>query len=553
MPLVSYIWIKDVNVINLQEDKMSFYRVENPSIVRKVIENLKRKNLGRRLKENDLQPKNPSFIKWINEVFSNLSRINNRKLDSKIEDIINEFRSYLRTRSKEIGKYIAGLLLLDSTIVIFYCKRIESVAEVEDAIKGVDRLLDPQNVYRAIVIEKSQETNYYYFFEYNYKLSRALADIFGIDYELIGFEALGNITLILNMESYGFSHKLLLPLDLEDINRLLDTGKLTRYGKIKLFDTQWIEIESVRISREKSYDFSEFYEKYILWKEGLESHRRKFNELVYPKTKLLHYVPQSDKFRYIEDERNVYEISLEGRVKIYEKFHERFLILFSTFTPPGIGVSETLVQRIKNSLFGEDTPLEIWHAGVESLDEPIRLGGISLFNKIPDIKDKEKLLEVVNSIINDQTNYTDNRIKLLTQLLSLNIIEKIFKKTHLNAIFSFISENVVSLLKAHFKDIKGFGEHENELIEFKSSADYLKHRNPTQFAKAELIPTINSKGLPKILLYGVNDERKIEPIPNLKSDMLETIEKIVKDGLKIDIKCFDFSINGGRILACICF
>lgn len=68
-----------------------------------------------------------------------------------------------------------------------------------------------------------------------------------------------------------------------------------------------------------------------------------------------------------------------------------------------------------------------------------------------------------------------------------------------------------------------------------------------------MIPTIKSKRFPKIFLYGVNDERKIEPISNLKSDMLETIEKIVKDSLKINIKCFDFSVNGGRILACICF
>ncbi|MHA1252738.1 MAG: hypothetical protein ACTSRP_22315 [Candidatus Helarchaeota archaeon] len=555
---LNYIWIKDVNYKNIKEDIIYSYHIKDMKIIQKVIDNLKKKKLGKKVSEDDLNPKNPSFIKWINLIFENLDRL--EKIENTIEDIINEFRSFLRTRSKELGKYIVGLLVLNYSIIIFHCKKIESIAQVDQIIKGVDRLLDPQNVYRAIVIEKTDRCNYYYFFEHNHKLSRALANIFGIDYELIGFDILGTFKLVLNLENTNSPFKFLLPLNLEDFDLLFENNEITRDGQFKLGNLK-AKIDFVKIYGEKSIKFMEFYEKYILWRQNLNTHKRKFYNLIIPNSKIPYFfehnkIKINNKFKYYEDANFVYKYLLNGQQKIYEKNHNKFTILFSTYCPPGIKPSDSLIHKIKNAIFDKIEQLEIWHAGLKLLKtEPIYFGNLVIYNNFPQLKNNITKIKLINSLIQNSTKYIDIRIKLLNQILISFMIQKIFENTHLEIIFTHIYEELLSELEFEFQNNNfKLTEHEDNLIEYKSASDYLKYKNPINFAESRLIPTIKNKGIPKIIIYGIEDDGSIQPIYNLKSDMLAKIEDSVSQHYNnLNCRCIDIKVESGRIFLVIYF
>lgn len=133
------------------EDKLSFYEVEEDSSIREVIRNFESKIIGKKLLFSEVSPKNPSVKKWINNIRKSYPELK----DDAIDDLLNTFRDSLYSRSKEKYRLIVGLLLFNDVMLLVHCKKDPSLAELKEKIYSVKLILHPKNVLRVAIISSS--------------------------------------------------------------------------------------------------------------------------------------------------------------------------------------------------------------------------------------------------------------------------------------------------------------------------------------------------------------------------------------------------------------
>jgi len=518
------------------EDRLTFNEVEEDQSIREVVRSLENKIIGNKRDFRDIKPDNPSVKKWIERII----KLYPNKDDNVVEDIINEFRSVLYTRSKEKEKFIVGILQLNDVLVIVHCRKDPSLAELKDKLYSVRTILHPKNIIRADIIKNEDGKLTLSAFEYSRKFSVGHAKFWGIEPEDIGWESLGSITL--NVEMEAFSLPFQIPIETEQLKEMIDQKNISPTGKIR------IGRENGKITKVfvygKAMDYPQFYDFFVTETEKLKDHKNKFNEIITPTPPLSIF---GNTVKYEEDKCNIYEITIEGSKPIHKKEHPRFAICFFTTHYPGIKLKENFLWEIYQSIF-DNKPLEIWHAGEESSLEPTRIGSLVVYNKINTSND---LVTFSDNLLNQIQDVQSRKAKFLLQSCFCKLYAENIKNKHFKVIFDFLNESIISKeIEYEFKQNNAIFQKE-DYIEFKSADDVLG--KPTKFAKEKLVPTIrkyigNEKLKRYCIIYGIEDNTEIKPINHLKSDQITEIENIVnndlvRDNIKVSIQPIPFNVG----------
>ena len=524
------------------QDKCDFYEIEDDPDIREVIRYFESKKMGERLLFSDINPRNPSVKKWLNKIRLDYPNKN----DDTVEDLLNTFRESLYPRSREKHRLIVALIVLNNVILLVHCKKDPSLAELNNKIYPVNLILHPKNVLRTAIIRNENGKTTFSAFEYSRKWSKGHAEFWGINVEEISWESLGNVTL--KIELTRFEHTILLPIEFEELDDMINRKGISPSGKIDLGREQGT-INKVDVYR-TTISFEEFYDFYIINKEELEKHKKEFNKLMGAQINL-DKLPENGQFRYEEDINSIFELTSEGRKKIYDKSHPRFIICFFSPKSPGIKPIPSFINKMHKSIFN-NIKKEIWHAGKESTTEPLVIGTLNIFNKI---EIPEELPEFSNNLLNIIQDIDSKKSKLLLQILLCYLWKDNVNSEYFKFLFeSIIHSIIVPELDFEFKR-EGIVSDE-EYVEYKSATKV--DPKPIKFVN-ELVETarkylVNGELHRYCILYGIEDNKKFRPIYNLPSDKIPEIEKKVNEILSTDgitVKIQSIPFKSEKILAII--
>jgi hypothetical protein len=523
------------------EDKISFYEIDDNPTIREVIRDLESKIIGKRLLFSDISPKNPSVKKWIEII---RDRYPERQEDI-VEYLLDTFRDSLYARSKEKYKLIVGIILLKDIILLIHCKKDPSLAEFEDKIYSVKLILHPKNVLRVAIIKNEDGKTTFSAFEHNRKWSKGHAEFWGIEPEDVTWESLGSIVLTVELES--FPYPVQLPIEAEQLEEMIADSSLSPTGSIRIgrAEGKITKVDVLRIEM----NFTEFFDFYVTEREKLEGHRKKFKELIDPKTTISDFYMEN-KYRYEEDVVKIFEITPEGKNFIHNKKHLRYTICFFTNSHPRIKPSRMLIDKLYRSIF-ENNHLEIWHAGEESSLEPVTIGCLDIYNKV---KINSELVEFSSNLLNIIQDASSKKKKIILQYYFCDFWKKNTKNRHIRDMFDFITEAIINPeLEFEFKN-EGMLDKE-EHLEFKSADEV--NAKPSRFIRDSLIPTIKKyMGDEKLtrfcIVYGIEDNGEIKPLYHLKSDQITYIENKANEELsneKIQVNIYPIPFKEGIVLS----
>jgi len=176
-----------------------------------------------------------------------------------------------------------------------------------------------------------------------------------------------------------------------------------------------------------------------------------------------------------------------------------------------------------------------------------------VYNKI-EIPDD--IRELTDNLLN-KIHAESRKGKLLLQSCFCKIWRNNLKSKHFKFLFDFLMEFIISKeLEYEFSKAKGFLQKE-DIIEFKSASEYIVSNKPSKFVVDKLVPTIkgyiHDRNLARYcILYGIEDNSKIQPIYHLKSDQISEIENMANEKLRnlnIKVSIQSIPFKEGMILA----
>lgn len=520
-----YLWGKNANIPdNESTDKLSFNVVEEDNSIRDIVRCLEEKIIGKKRLLSELNPANPSIKKWIIDIINKYPE----KDESRIDDLINEFRAVLNSRSIEKEKYIISILQLSDVFIIAHCKKGPSLAEIEDKVISVQTILHPKNIVRADIIKKEDGILKLLAFEQSRKFSKGHASFWGIEIEDIGWDLLGNICLNIELSSTQFP--LQMNLDNDDLKTMIDEKKISPSGKINLGKEEGT-ISKVFVYG-KSLTYIDFYDFYVTETEKLDEYKKKFNDIIPIKEGMNQFLKEENKYRYTEDETSVFEIKGNNEELKIKKTHPRYNILFLTKQYPVIKPKPSLINRISDAIFN-NTSYEVYHAGDDASKDGLKIGNLITYNNL-NICDN--FTELVTNIINKIQDAESSKLKLTLKISFCHLMKMIINSKHFNYIFDYLRDSLIQDIEYEFGKTDGLFANES-LLEFKSASEYKS--KPTVFSKDTLVPTIKKyidvdKLTRCCIIYGIEDNQIINPIYNFKSDMAMTIETTANSELKQD-------------------
>lgn len=526
-----YFWAKWASKPEQEEkDKLRFYEIKHDKSIREVIRDLESSIIGKRMSFSEITPENPSVKKWIKNIRNNYPN----KDEEDVEYLLDVFRQSLHTRSKKKKRFIVGFLQLNDLQVLLNCRKDPSLAEFKKELHPVKLILHPKNVLRAAFIKDVNGKTNFSVYEHSRKWSKGHADFWDIDPEDVSWESLGNIKLKVELER--FDYPVQISLESKELEEMIENNSITPTGNVRIGREKG-KITKASVFR-KSMDFPDFYDFYITEKEKLEEHRKKFKEIAYKQSSLPDF---KRKYRYLEKVNYVYEQTTEGKSRVHNKEHQRFQIIFITKEGAGIKPTNEFLNKIYQSIF-QNHSMEAWHAGAKTSKEPINLGGFQFYNKIKTNREIEKFS---NSLLNSLQDADSKKKKLILELTFLKFWKHNIDNKHIKSVFSFLIDEIVNPeLKFEFTE-EGVLDKEG-LLDFKSADTIVRSEpaseidsKPSKFVNEKLIPMVEKYIEQKdrtvlSVLFGIEDNTKIQPIYNLKNDQVEAIQDIANEELKYD-------------------
>lgn len=509
-----------------KEDKLRSYKIEEDPAIREVVRNLESKHIGKRIPLSETKPKNSSVTKWIRNILNKFPDLE----ENDTEDLINSFRAELSTRSLEKEKGV-GVLLLKDLLLLAHFSVEPSLAKHDDQAYAVKLLLNPKNIYRAVIVRLDGGAFTVSAYEYNRKLTKGLAEFLGIEPEDISWDSTGTIILEVQLERFQFPVNL--PIETDDIKVLFTDKSILPTGIIKI-GQETGKITKAQIFG-KSLEFSKFYDYYITHTEKLEEYKNKFNDIVKKQGTLEYDFSEKSTFHFEEDLDKVYEITATGKREKIKKSHPRFKILFSTNQYPGIRAQSSLIWMIYKAIF-ENKVIEIWHAGEPSSEEAKKFGNLSVYNNISMPEDIQKFLTSLLNMVQDSSS---KKVASLLKYQYCQTIKNMIENKHIVSIFESIQKDyIIPELESEFSN-DGFTDKE-DIIELKS-ADDLKGK-PTRSVKDVLVPTVkkyleNDNFNRHCIIYGFEDNTTIKPIYHLKNDQVTAMENLANKKLEDENVC----------------
>jgi len=492
--------------------------------IQRLIEYFESRALGEPLEFGEVRPRIAGVKKWIMEIMSDPGHLK----ESRIEDLIDAFRSHLSTPSRAKDRNIVGILLLHNALLLVHCKKAPSLVETPEGIITAQQILSSENVLRATIIRNFDGKLFFSAYEKSARWSMGHARFWGIDPHQVTWEQIGDISLTVEIE--GFAVPVQVPLETRGLDELLQKGQIAAGGEIVIGNTRGT-ITKGKIFRTEM-NFHEFYDYYIARKEDLEGHRRMFGELI--KT---HYTPKlSERFDQIqrtykyEDEReSVFENAPEGRKTVIHKNHPGCRICYFTDRIPRIRSSPGMTDDIYQSIF-ESKPLSVWHAGEETSEEPISIGSLSVNNRL---KMPANAMECGTTLLSLCKASGNRNTRSILQILLCEYWRYHIECRHFGSVFG----HVIDLIKHQMNVRSGIdGRFEREdALEFRSKEFVIQ--KPSTYATEGIAPAITRQirggALQKYgIVYGVENDGSVAPLRTVNSDQILLIEDIVNDRIR---------------------
>ena len=523
-------------------------------ISNEILKHLQTKSLGKSVPLSETNPKNSSVLDWIEEALE-LYPSHNNKI---IEYLINAFRASLYPRSKERDRFILVTMQMKNTLVIAHTRSDLSIGGVDQSSKTskstktkkdyslitpVRRLLDPENVRRAITIKREKKDIFVWAFEKSRSLSRGLAEFLGISAENVGWEDTGNIRMIINVD--GFDWPLRIDMEREQLDDMVSAKVIKRTGGFKIGRANATIGQVQAFGR--TYEYPDFWNSYVDETEKLVKYRKAFHGLIPEKIQLETIADGNFTFKYEEDINAVMEIGVNGPSIKIAKDHPRFKIGFFTLKPPRVKLRETFLEPIYQSVF-ENKQLELWHAGEKSSDTPTSIGSLTVFNDIGFSGDIEIYVKKVLGHIHDNSE----KQKLLLQYHMCQMCESWLSSTHFHSLFWFLKQKIQKMIVDEFE--KPIMSGKEGFIEYKNLDTIIG--KPSDFAKNTLLKHVlkckkGSKLVRYVIIYGMDESTQtIRPINSWKSEQYTAIEEITNEALENDdlqIRVLPISHSGGFI------
>ena len=523
---------------NLADDKLIFQELEPDVELRQIIRNLEKRNIGKRILFEEISPSNTSIKRKLSKVRAEYPKKDNEM----IEDLIDTYRSSLKTRSKEKLRAIVSILLLSDYVIIINAKKDLSLAELDDKIRTVKLILHPKNVLRADIIKKTSKGLVFSSFSYSKKWAKGHAEFWGIDPEYVSWENLGNI--IFKIELNGYQYPIQQPLESSDIDEFISSNRLTSTGKIRI-GRQNGRIIEVKVFR-KIMSFRDFYSFYIIEKQKIEKSVKKFKEIHKVLGEITSFIHN---YKYEEEINEIFEILPIERKIFFKKENPRFLVCFFS-KKLKIKPSNEFIHLIYEAIF-ENISTEIVHAGLKPSDESINIGSLQIYNKI-DVS--SEILEFSEKFLNIIQDTRSNKSKFLLQYCFSEFWKKLLKEEYLEDMFDFLIQLIISAEINYEFESEGLCEVE-DIIDFKSADAFTPKLD--RFVNNVLIPSIDGyfdgEKLSKYcILYGIEDNGVINPIYHFKNDFSKTIEikaNAKLNELKVSISAYPIPFNRETILA----
>lgn len=523
---------------SLADDRLIFHEIEPDAELRQVIRNLEKRIIGKKISFEEITPSNSSVKRKLRRVRAEYPNKDN----DIIEDLIDTYRSSLKTRSKEKIKAIVSILLLPDYIIIVNAKKDPSLAELDDKIRTVKIILHPKNVLRADIIKNTNEGLIFSSFSYSKKWTKGHAEFWGIDPDYISWENLGNISFKIELNNYQYTIQQ--PLESSDIDNLISNKKLTSTGKIKI-GRESGRILEVMVFR-KIMSFKDFYNFYIIEKQKIRKFVKKFEEIHKALGEITSFIQN---YRYEEEIDKIYEILPNERSLFIKKENPRFIICFFSKRLK-IKPNHDLINLIYRAIF-ENNTIEIVHVGLKPSDDPITIGCLQIYNKI-DISNE--ILEFSEEFLDIIQDTRSKKTKFLLQYCYCEFWKKLTKEEYLLDMFDFLIQLIISEEINYEFESEGICEAE-DIIDFKSADAFTPKL--ARFVNDRLIPTIDGyfdgeKLTRYCILYGIEDNGVINPIYHFKSDFTKDIENKANEILtemKLSISAYPIPFKRETILA----
>jgi hypothetical protein len=438
---------------------------------------------------------------WVIGLINNYPKVD----ENLMRFLLQDFTDSMKTRMREVTKYVIGLLTADRLLL---CHSIYGGETITPKWDIIPRMLDTDNVLRHVSFSKNEGVISLEFWEKDY--TQSFMEWLGLKRKM-GFQFGG----IYRIRSEMASMTIELQLDETQIEDLIGMHPEFIKNQISLSSPiNILNIDEIKYGTKHYENSEQFLQIYQAEKFGLQPYAEKYEKLkksIYPVV-----------IQYIDDEQKVISIDRgQENVEVQKDIQGIEILFVNEYIDLAVSYQNKLVTKFINN-----DPMKVFHAGCQFSTHPYQLKNMEILNKLKMDELTLVMTEFYNSVkLLDKT--VDNIIKysILASLARVNFELPI---THF---FNKLAQRILSSMEIEeTKWVKG----EDKVLEYKAS-DFLIGNNKEIVAKLANDIKTKIKDSPfKIYIVGAEDDGTINPMNSsrLPNDRVEKI----KSGLQHELK-----------------
>ncbi|MEW6010347.1 MAG: hypothetical protein AB1604_03555 [Euryarchaeota archaeon] len=464
-----------------------------------IVSKLMRQGKERDFEDIELEDNPHEFLF---DIFNCMDK-NEESFTNHVKYLLNDFTSQMKTRRREDDRYAVCIVANDYVLLANTVFGEETITPSHEIIP---RMMDKDTVMLYVLFRKDKhdkiKVRYYEFYP-----SLFFMDWLGLPQKDSHFYQGGKYRLYTDI----LGNTTVLELTEDDIEALRDNIVNNQIVLEKSLEI--INIDQIRIGKNRYGEFSEFFEKFMDERYDLKYYHNKFIELANNlNTQICKYRDCNDGVEKFQDE--TYKVEIKKR-------NPNFNILFGAETGNANIEFRSEYIDVLSSQYSNGVSFKVFHAGDKFSQDPIRIQEMDIFNELS-CNFSKLLIDYIND-----TNFRDRDIFYMLSFTIFKILYHENKEKHVSTFFNLMASRCISMLQN-----KRITDNEDQILEYKSS-DYFREGEDQDVAN-NIIEDIRKKlsgSELKVYLFGIVEppKGKMDTIPQqqLSSDRLKSIENII--------------------------
>lgn len=501
---------KEIDIIfvftkKVKEDAVRHSKIEREKDIKKIKDVISKFPTGsqKKFEEIDLNTNPKQWIRSLIDYYtSNVDK-------EKMENLINDFTDSMKTRMREEEKYAIGILLKDELVL---CHSYFGEETITPEWKVIPRMLDADNVMRYVRFLKGYNGTIIVKYYEKYSTD-SFVDWLGLPQRDALYHFGGKYRISTEINNIVTT----LEIPIEKIDKWIDEHPEIKKSEIDLpSPITKIKIVQIRVGRKKYDNPGDFLQDLYAEKYNIDYYKEKFKEI---SESLEPYL-----YQFFDEKDSVTKVMGDKTIPVVRKINPNFDIVFCFKSI--IKLRESYLDDLLRK-FANDEPIDIFHAGSPFSSHPLEIKSLKIWNKITQTDITKKIIKYLHNI--------DLKDRNIMEILEFTIFNLLSADNQTKPIHYFFKEFERKKLE-NLNIGKQITKLEDDILEYKSR-DYFVGNNNEIIKK---IGTDLKKKLEKhpwkIYLIGVEDNGRIDPIPNsrLPSDRTETIKQKIKEIYQVD-------------------